>query len=47
MDKKYTDVYLEQLARKYKTAGLTAEEQTDFDNWYNSHNDAEFKHSFC
>jgi len=45
MEEKYSDVYLEQLAHKYKTAGLTAEEQSEFDNWYNSHNDAEFEHS--
>jgi len=45
MGKKYTDVYLEQLAHKYLTATLTEKEQADFDDWYNSHNDAEFEHS--
>jgi transmembrane sensor len=42
MENKDSDVYIEQLANKFRKGALTKEEQAYFDFWYSSFNDEEF-----
>ena len=41
MEKKYTLSYIRELAHKRLNGQLTEQERADFEDWYNSHDDAE------
>lgn len=42
MENRDSEIYIEQLANKFRKGELTIEEHADFDHWYNSFNDQEF-----